>query len=112
MNKLMTATFIILVLAALQSRAFANELHCKFTDRIVEGVHSLVIKEEAVIVNGEIEIPLEKSVINCSNYGRQSRFDGNSYGYQVILKSCTTEAKFEGIIIDSITREIGDISCS
>lgn len=112
MNKLMTATFIILVLAALNSKAFASELHCVFTDRVVEGVDSLVIKEDSVVINEEYQIPLEKSVINCSNFGRQSRFDGNSHGYQVILKSCTSEAKYEGILIDNIKQEVGDISCN
>lgn len=112
MKKLMTATFLIMVLAILNSKAFALELQCKFSDRIVEGVESVVIREDAIFINETVQIPLEKSEINCSNFGRQLRFDGHADGYQVILKSCSADAQFEGILIDNIKQQVGDISCN
>lgn len=77
----------------------------------MEGVSSIVVKGELIIINGEVEVPLEKSEINCSNFGRQLRFDGNEQGYQVILKSCTSEASLEGVVIDTIQQQVGDILC-
>lgn len=111
MKKLISATILILVLAILNNNAFAQDLHCHFTDRVVEGVKSIVMSEDKVIINEEIEVPLEMSEINCSNFGRQLRFDGVNQGYQLILKSCTSEASLEGVIIDTIQQQVGDIVC-
>lgn len=112
MNKLIPAFLLIFILIALNAQAFASQgLHCSFTDRVVEGVKSIVIDHDQVVINENVVIPLEKSEINCSNFGRQLRFDGNEQGYQVILKTCSTEAELAGILIDNIKQEVGDISC-
>lgn len=111
MKKLITATILILVLAILNNKVFAKDLHCQFTDRVVEGIESIVVVDDKVIINDEVEVALEKSEINCSNFGRQLRFDGVNQGYQLILKSCTSEASLEGVIIDTIQQQVGDIIC-
>lgn len=111
MNKLIGASLILFVLVALQTNAFASTLNCKFKDTKMVGVNSIHINDESLIINQELEIPLEKSRVNCSHFGRQTRFDGSALGYQVILKSCTSEAKLEGYIIDSIKEISADVLC-
>ena len=111
MNKLIGASLIIIVLATLQANAFAASLDCKFRDVKMEGVESIQLSEESLIINNEMEIPLEKSRINCAHFGRQTRFDGSALGYQVILKSCTSEAKLEGHLIDSLNEVSADVIC-
>jgi len=111
MNKLIGASLIIIVLAALQANAFAASLDCKFRDVKMEGVESIRLNEESLIINNEMEIPLEKSRVNCAHFGRQTRFDGSALGYQIILKSCTSEAKLEGHLIDSLNEVSADVVC-
>jgi hypothetical protein len=111
MNKLIGASLIIIVLAALQGNVFAATLNCKFKDAQMKGVDSIQISEENLIINNEMEIPLEKSRVNCAHFGRQTRLDGSALGYQVILKSCSTEAQLEGHLIDSINEVSADVLC-
>lgn len=111
MRKLIAATLFLFSIVLLQSTAFAGILDCKFKDSSMTGITSIEIKEESLILNNELEIPLEKSRVNCGHFGRQTRFDGSALGFQVILKSCSTEAQFEGHIIDSIQSVAADVLC-
>lgn len=111
MRKLITASLILCSLVLLQSTAFAGVLNCKFKESTMSGITSIEIKEDSLILNNELEIPLEKSRVNCGHFGRQTRFDGSALGFQVILKSCSTEAKFEGHIIDSLKQVAADVLC-
>lgn len=112
MYKLIKPVLILIALFVLGSHAFAvEELHCRFTDRQIKDIESIVIKHDQLVINNKIKINLDLSEINCSTFGRQLRFDGNDHGYQVILKTCTSEAVLEGRIIDVIKQEIGDITC-
>lgn len=109
MQKLMSACLLLIVLAFLQTKAFA--LNCKFKNSKVENIQSLQIQNESLIINQELEIPLEKNRVRCGNFGRQDRFDGNALGYQVILKSCTDEAKLSGHLIDSRLEQVAEVIC-
>lgn len=112
MQKLITASLLLFVLAALQSKAFAARLECKFKDEKMDGVKTIQISDDYLIINKELEIPLEKSRVNCGNFGRQTRFDGSALGFQVVLKSCTTEAKLEGSLIDYRKVIAADVFCN
>lgn len=111
MNKLITASALLFILVFLQTKAFAMNLDCKFKDATVAGVKTIELTDETLKINSELEIPLEKSRVNCGNFGRQTRFDGSALGYQVVLKSCTTEAKLEGVLIDSLNEVGADVLC-
>jgi hypothetical protein len=95
----------------LQTNAFAGVLNCKFKDVVVEGVNTVQVTDENLIINSELEIPLEKSRVVCGNFGRQIRLDGAALGYQVVLKTCTTEARMEGHLIDSINEVAAEMLC-
>lgn len=111
MNKLITASALLFILVFLQTKAFAMNLDCKFKDATVAGVKTIEITDETLKINSDLEIPLEKSRVKCGNFGKQTRFDGNALGYQVVLKSCTTEAKLEGVLIDSLNEVGADVLC-
>lgn len=111
MNKLVTASALLFFLGTLTTQAFASNLDCKFKEGKVMGVTSIQISDESLILNKELEIPLEKSRVKCGNFGRQTRFDGNALGYMVVLKSCTTDAKLEGVLIDSVNEVAADVLC-
>ncbi len=112
MNKLLTASVLLFVLAALQTKAFAADLECKFKNGGVDGVEKIEISETSMIINEKLEIPLEKTRVRCGNFGKQVRFDGDAAGYQVILKSCTTDAKLEGELVDNQKRLSADVLCN
>ena len=112
MNKLVTASLLLFFLVTLKNQAFASSLDCKFKEGKVQGVESIQISDESLILNNQMEIPLEKSRVKCGNFGRQTRFDGSALGYQVVLKSCTTDAKLEGVLIDSINEVAADVLCN
>lgn len=111
MNKLITASAILFLLVTLQTKAFAQDLDCKFKDVAVSGVKTIQISDESLIINSELEIPLEKSRVKCGSFGKQTRFDGSALGYQVVLKSCSSEAKLEGVLIDSLNEVGADVLC-
>jgi hypothetical protein len=111
MQKLLTGTLLLFILMFLQTKAFALSLDCKFRDNAFEGVDTIQISANSLIINQEEEIPLEKSRVNCGHFGRQMRLDGDALGYQVILKSCSSEAKLEGHIIDAVNNVAADVYC-
>lgn len=112
MKKLLTASVLLFVISVLHTKAFAMNLNCKFKDAPVSGVNTLHINDESLIINSELEIPLEKSRVKCGNFGRQTRLDGEALGYQVILKTCTTDANMEGHLIDSIKGVAAEVYCN
>lgn len=111
MQKLVSACLLLIVLAVLQTKAFAGALNCKFKNSTVENIQTIQLKDESLIINQELEIPLEKNKVKCGNFGRQDRFDGNALGYQVILKSCSEEAKLAGHLIDSRLEQVAEVVC-
>jgi hypothetical protein len=112
MNRLMTASFLLLILSLLSGQAFAKTLHCRYKFDRIEEVKIIKIEQESIMLNDLMEIPLERSVVRCGNFGRQVRLDGRALGYQVVLKSCTTDAKLEGHLIDFIRQQSADIVCN
>ncbi len=111
MQKLVTTSLILFFLVIMQGKAFAIDINCKFKDLTFNGIKSLQITDEGLVINQEYLIPLEKSRVNCGRFGRQTRFDGSALGFQVVLKSCSTEAKLEGHIIDSLNEVAADVLC-
>jgi hypothetical protein len=112
MNKLITASLILVVLVALQTKAFAAKYDCKFKDVKLESVTSIQISEESLIINKDMEIPLEKSRVKCGSFGKQVRLDGSALGYQVVLKSCSSDAALEGYIVDAVNTAGADLLCN
>lgn len=111
MSKLFKASFILVCFLFLQSHVFAVDLNCEFKETKVEGIDSIQVSGESMLINKETEIPLDKTRVKCGNFGRQIRYDGMALGYQVILESCSTEAKFEGRLIDSINQVAAKVLC-
>lgn len=112
MNKLLTASALLFILVALQTKAFAQTFECKFKDTKLESVKSIQITEDNLIINKELEIPLEKSRVKCGSFGRQTRLEGSALGFQVVLKSCTREAQLEGYIVDAVNTDGADVYCN
>ena len=111
MQKLLGAGFLLLVLAALNSKAFAAPLNCTFKTGQVEGIQTLQIADDQLIINDSAVILLEHSRIKCGSLGRQDRFDGMGNGIQVVLKSCANNGALEGLIIDSVKSKVAEVIC-
>lgn len=111
MKRLFCATLLLVFMLVVQNKVFASILDCKFKNVSVMGVDKIQLINEDLVINGELEIPLEKSRVKCGNFGRQARFDGTALGYQVVLKSCTTEAQLEGVLIDAVQFVAVDLQC-
>lgn len=114
MQKLLSACLLLVIIVALQSKAFAAApLDCTFKDAAqkMEGIESLQITDESLIVNESHVIQLEHTTIRCRSLGRQHRFDGSGVGLQIILKSCSAIAVLEGQLIDAANAKIADVVC-
>lgn len=111
MQKLIGACLLLVLLVALQAKAFSMTLTCKFKQAKVEGVQTIQLTEQTLFINEDLEIPLEKSAIRCGHFGRQTRFDGNAKGLQVVLESCSTEAQLEGHLIDEVNSKAAELIC-
>ncbi len=114
MQKLMAACLLLAIIAALQSKAFAAPVNCAFknSDTTVEGIKSLQMVDNALIVNENLHIPLQHTSIKCGRLGRQHRFDGVGKGLQIILKTCSGEALMEGHIIDAKNLQVAEVICN
>lgn len=111
MQKLIGATLILMFLAIVQTNAFASEFNCKFKSGTVDGVDSILVTEDHLIINNYLEIPLDRSRVKCANFGRQTRLDGMGAGFQIILKTCSSEAKFQGHLIDAKNNKAAEVIC-
>jgi hypothetical protein len=111
MQKMLLSVVLFSLLSGLYSEAFGGSLHCRFKDQKINDIDKIEINDQSLIINNEMEIPLEKTRVICGNFGRQMRLDGSALGYQVVLKSCSTEAKLEGHLIDSLKVVAADIQC-
>ena len=91
MKKFMGASLLLLVISALQTNAFAGSLNCAFKNAEVrvEGIETLQISDEALVVNQ----------------------NGVGGGLQIILKSCTDEAALEGHLIDAANAKVAEVVC-
>lgn len=106
--------FSVLVLFSFlyfEQEAIASSRKCNFTKEKISGVSTIEFSEESIKINGEMEIPLEKTKIKCGISGKRLRFDGLALGYQVVLETCTTQATLEGHLIDSVNQEIAELAC-
>jgi hypothetical protein len=112
MKKLMTAAFLLLILLSLNTQVFARTLNCHFKHEGIRDVESIQLKDDNLLLNQQMEIPLEKSTVRCANFGKQTRLDGLALGYQIVLKSCTSDAQLEGHLIDSVHQEAAAIVCN
>jgi hypothetical protein len=111
MQSLIKASFLLLVLSFVSANAFAFTMECTVQKGMISGVKSIHLSEENLSINGEMEIPLEKTQINCGHFKKQVRLAGRALGYQIILKSCTSDAVLEGDLIDSVRGDIAQVSC-
>lgn len=113
MKKLMGACVLLFVFSVLHTNAFASSLNCKFksADSTVEGIDSLQITDDQLVINQNEAIQLEHTRIKCGQFGKQNRFDGLGNGLQVILKSCTDEAALEGHLIDAVNSKVAEVIC-
>ncbi len=111
MKRLFIATLMLVLVLVVQNKAFASVMDCKFKNMTAEGIDKIQLIDEDLIINGELLIPLEKSRVKCGNFGRQVRFDGTALGYQVVLKSCSTDAVLEGVLIDAVNFIAMDVQC-
>lgn len=112
MFKLIGASVILFVLTVLQSKAFAlSEMNCKVKNGSISGIHTLQLSEDHLIINNQVTIALEKLRVKCGNMGRQLRFEGEDRGLQVILKTCSSEAKVEGHILDHTNNTQALVQC-
>lgn len=113
MKKLIGACLLLVIFSVLQSVAFAGTLNCKFKDASVkvEGINSLQIAEDELVINDSAVIVLEHTQIKCGAFGRQHRFDGVGKGLQIILKSCTDSAVLSGHLIDYFSSQVAEVIC-
>lgn len=114
MQKLIGAALLLVILAALNTKAFAiSSLNCTFKAGQIAGIKTVHINEDALIINHQVFVELSQSKIKCGNLGRQDRFDGDTGvgGIQVVLKSCTNGSALEGHIIDTRHAQVADIVC-
>ncbi len=112
MFKLISASVLLFVLVALQSKAFAlSDMNCKVKDGTIDGIETLHLSDEVLTINGVVSIPLDKLRVKCANMGRQIRLEGEAEGIQVVLKTCSTEARVEGHIIDAANNTKAIVQC-
>ena len=114
MKKFLSASLLLFVLISLNTKVFAGTLNCQFKnpESKVEGINSLQINEEALIINESEVIELSQTKIKCGHFGRQNRFDGQGMGLQVILKSCSDSAVLEGHMIDALNSKVAAVICN
>lgn len=111
MQKFVMGSLLLILFGTMSSKVFASSFNCKFKEEVVQGVETIQIANESLIINKELEIPLEKSRVKCGNFGRQTRFDGRALGYQIVLKTCSTQAELEGHLIDSVHETVANVYC-
>jgi hypothetical protein len=113
MNKLLAASLLLILIATLQTRAFGGTLNCKFSSTTTfDNIETIQLTDDTFKINGEIEIPLEKSIISCGHFGKRDRLDGLALGYQIVLKACAVGAQVSGHIIDEVNEKAADIVCN
>jgi len=112
MFKLLGASVLLFVLTVLQSKAFAlSDMNCRIKNGSIGGIHSLHLSDEQLIINNQVTIALDKLRVKCGNMGRQIRLEGEGQGLQVILKTCSSEAKVEGHILDPSNNTQALVQC-
>ncbi len=114
MQKLQAYVSVIVFSTLVGTSAFAGVLQCDFKDERLPGIDSIEMTEEALVINGNVTIPVEETRIRCSNFGKRKRYDGQleQDGLQVILKNCTTEAALEGHLIDPKAKKAVEVFCN
>lgn len=112
MFKLMGASVLLFLLLVLQTKAFAiTEMDCKVKTGTIPGIQTLHLSEDELVINNTVSITLDKLRVKCGNMGRQIRLEGEGEGLQVILKTCSTQAKVEGHILDPANNATALIQC-
>lgn len=113
-QKLVAACLIFVLFTILQTQAFAFEtLSCTFnSDTRINGITSIHITKDFMIINQVKSIPLQHTRIKCGKFGKQHRFDGMENGLHIVLKTCTDEAAMSGYVIDSLNAVAAQIICN
>jgi hypothetical protein len=111
MKKLMGAFVLLFIMSVLQSKVFAADMNCKVKELAIAGIESLQLTADQLIINNTHAIQLEKLHVTCAHMGSQLRFEGEGQGLQVILRTCSTEAKVEGHIIDPANNATALVLC-
>lgn len=112
MFNLVKASVLLFVLTVLSTKAFAlTDMNCKVKNGEIAGIKTLQLTDDQLVINGMVTIALDKLRVKCANMGRQIRLEGEAEGLQVILKTCSTEAKVEGHIIDSLNNAQALVQC-
>ena len=112
MQKLITASILLIVLVVINTNAFAGTMECKFKGTSVTGIKSIRVDNESLFINKDMEIPLEKSRVKCGNFGRQTRLEGMALGFQVVLETCSSEDKMKGQLIDAVNQVAAEVTCN
>lgn len=112
MKNLFTASLLLIILMVLNNQAFARTLRCNFKFDKIKDIQTIQINQHHLLLNKDMEIPLEKSTVKCGNFGRQTRLDGEALGYQIVVKSCSSEAQLEGHLIDNVNQQAAEIICN
>ncbi len=112
MLKLSGAVVLLVILSVLTSKAFAiSDMNCRVKNGDIAGIQTLHLTDGELTINGSVSIPLEKLRVKCANMGKQTRLEGEADGLHVILKTCSTEAKVEGHIMDPANNTQTTILC-
>jgi hypothetical protein len=115
MQKLLGATLLLLFFVVAQTNAFAASFKCGFKNEVIQGVDTIEMNDNTLVINSTVNIPVEESRIRCANFGKQKRFDGKEpnvqEGLQVVLKTCTSEAAMEGHLIDPKSQKAAEVYC-
>lgn len=112
MQTFVKAFLFLCVLSTLPMSAFARSLNCEFKGEGFEGVKSIRITANSMLINSNLEIPLQKTEVNCANFGKQVQLDGQALGYQVSLDSCNFESSLSGALIDSVNVVAASVVCN
>ena len=112
MAKLLSAFLFLLLISSFHANVFASSLNCKTTSsHDIPEVQTIRITNQSLFINETIEIPLSKTLVNCGHFRKKTRLDGNALGYQVILKTCSSDVAIEGHLIDSVNSNVAIVKC-
>lgn len=116
MQKLLGASLLLLFFVVSNTNAFAmTTFKCEFKNEKIEGIDSIEMTDNNLVINSTLNIPVEESRIRCANFGKQKRFDGAEpnvqEGLKVVLKTCTSEAAMEGYLIDPKMKKAAEVFC-
>lgn len=116
MQKLIGASLLLLFFVVSNTNAFAvASFKCAFKNEKIEGIDTIEMTDNTLVINSALNIPVSESRIRCANFGKQKRYDGSEpdveEGLKVVLKTCTSEAAMEGYLIDPKVKKAAEVIC-